>query len=376
MSNGTPDAPSESGTSASERGTSASERGTSASERGTFDPMASTRESELLDARATTSWAIGSVISVGGHVGPTKRIKPGVAAFDLVNRETGRAHALFVPTFTFGVEVPVLNYIMWSKLGGKFGLGSASGGLPTYTMFETRKAVSFRDFIGLKARITSANLAIGVVYGYNITFLTLWDGIPYLSRELAYVTMGGWGPMIPAGSVAHGWPTVISFGSGSPVDPSLPGVQLILVPEPDDYVPEPALSYIRMAAQEHRKIELPSALLFDFDSSELKPQAQTALLYIADLLNNRARVPVSIEGHTDSVGSQEYNIALSRSRAGAVKDWLVRHSVLGARDFRVVPLGETQPVVPNQLPDGSDNPEARQKNRRVVIDAVWMPEAD
>jgi outer membrane protein OmpA-like peptidoglycan-associated protein len=241
-------------------------------------------------------------------------------------------------------------------------------------MFETREAVSFRDFNNLKARITSANLGVG--YGYGITYLTLWDGKPYLSRELAYVGMGGGGFMIlPGGSVLHGWPTRVTFGSGSPLG-SLSDVPLILVPEADDYVPEPALVYIRMAAQEHRKIELPSDLLFDFDSSELKPQAQSSLLYIADLLNNRARLPVSIEGHTDSVGGQEYNLALSRSRAEAVKDWLVRHRVLRAGDFRVVPLGETQPVVPNQWPEGSDNPEARQKNWRVVIKAVWMPEAD
>jgi len=175
--------------------------------------------------------------------------------------------------------------------------------------------------------------------------------------------------LLPSGSVLHGWPTRVTFGSGRPQG-SLSDVPLILVPEPDVYVPEPALAYIRMAAQEHRKIELPSDLLFDFDSSELKPQAQTALLYIADLLNNRARVPVSIEGHTDSVGGQEYNLALSRSRAAAVKNWLVRHRVLGAGDFRIVPLGETQPVVAN------DTPEARQRNRRVVINAVWMPQAD
>src|SRR5215218_5461043 len=216
MSNGSPDAPSERGTSEVERGTSEVERGTSTAPIHSVDPT--TARAHELDARETTSWAIGSVISGG--------IIVGYSAFDLVNRETGRAHSLHIPTGGLTTD-----------------LGVAGGGLPTYTMFETRRAVSFRDFRGLGARITSANVA--VLYGYSITYLTLWDGAAYFSPELAYVRMGGWGAMIPGGSVAHGV-TALTFGSGSPLG-SLSGVPLILVPEADDYVPEPALVYIRMA---------------------------------------------------------------------------------------------------------------------------------
>ena len=113
-------------------------------------------------------------------------------------------------------------------------------------------------------------------------------------------------------------------------------------------------------------VDLSSDVLFDFDKSEVKPEAGEQLAAVAVIIRESRRGEVRIEGHTDAKGSEEYNQALSERRAAAVKQWLVEHGV-PAEAIRTQGMGETQPVAPNTHPDGSDDPEGRAKNRRVVI---------
>ena len=58
---------------------------------------------------------------------------------------------------------------------------------------------------------------------------------------------------------------------------------------------------------------------------------------------------------------------LSENRAGAVKSWLVQNASIAGSRITTQGWGETKPVAPNKKPDGSDDPEGRQKNRRVEI---------
>jgi outer membrane protein OmpA-like peptidoglycan-associated protein len=74
-----------------------------------------------------------------------------------------------------------------------------------------------------------------------------------------------------------------------------------------------------------------------------------------------------IEGHTDGKGTHPYNMKLSENRAGAVKQWLVTNVGVQASRIKTTGWGETRPVAPNTNPDGSDNPQGRQKNRRVEL---------
>jgi outer membrane protein OmpA-like peptidoglycan-associated protein len=76
---------------------------------------------------------------------------------------------------------------------------------------------------------------------------------------------------------------------------------------------------------------------------------------------------VLIEGHTDSKGSPDLNLELSKRRAEAVKDWLVKKKRIPKSIITTRGFGETKPVAPNTNPDGSDNPQGRQQNRRVEI---------
>jgi outer membrane protein OmpA-like peptidoglycan-associated protein len=114
------------------------------------------------------------------------------------------------------------------------------------------------------------------------------------------------------------------------------------------------------------RIELSGDILFDFDKATLRPAATPVLERVAEVIRKYGKPTVRIEGHTDSKGSHEYNVKLSQRRADSVKDWLVKN---GAIRGALVTKGfaETQPVAPNQNPDGSDNSEGRQKNRRVEI---------
>lgn len=115
------------------------------------------------------------------------------------------------------------------------------------------------------------------------------------------------------------------------------------------------------------RIALSADVLFDFDSSDIKPEAAAALGQVAALIRAQTNQPVRIEGHTDSKGSDAYNQALSENRALSVMDWLVDEEGLDGSGFETVGFGESQPAAPNELPDGSDDPDGRQKNRRVEI---------
>jgi outer membrane protein OmpA-like peptidoglycan-associated protein len=115
------------------------------------------------------------------------------------------------------------------------------------------------------------------------------------------------------------------------------------------------------------RLELAADVLFDFDKSDIRPEAERVLARAAAFIKERATGAVRIEGHTDAKGSDNYNQRLSERRAAAVKVWLAAKGGLGSMTFETKGFGATQPVAPNAKPDGSDDPEGRQKNRRVEI---------
>lgn len=74
-----------------------------------------------------------------------------------------------------------------------------------------------------------------------------------------------------------------------------------------------------------------------------------------------------IEGHTDAKGSEAYNLKLSERRAEAVVEWLAVREGIDTAWLDRRGLGEAQPAAPNARPDGRDDPEGRQRNRRVEV---------
>ncbi len=125
----------------------------------------------------------------------------------------------------------------------------------------------------------------------------------------------------------------------------------------------------RETEQNEIVIDLPSDVLFDFDQSTLRPDAIPVLAQAAQLIAAYPQAPVCINGYTDSKASDSYNQALSMRRARAVAAQLQSGQAAQEmqRTMQVRGLGESMPVAANTLPDGADNPEGRQRNRRVEI---------
>jgi outer membrane protein OmpA-like peptidoglycan-associated protein len=122
----------------------------------------------------------------------------------------------------------------------------------------------------------------------------------------------------------------------------------------------------KVTAQEIR-IALSADVLFDFDKFDLKPEATESLMKVAAVIKAYPKAPVLIEGHTDGKGAHAYNLSLSEKRAAAVKTWLVQKAGVDQARMATAGSGDSKPVAPNTSPNGADNPEGRQKNRRVEI---------
>lgn len=103
-----------------------------------------------------------------------------------------------------------------------------------------------------------------------------------------------------------------------------------------------------------------SDVLFDTASYTLKPGAREKLAKISGVVLAHPGLNLKIEGHTDSVGSDEYNQELSENRANAVREFLIDEGLPGS-GVTAQGFGKTQPVASNDTADG------RQRNRRVEI---------
>ncbi len=113
------------------------------------------------------------------------------------------------------------------------------------------------------------------------------------------------------------------------------------------------------------KIELAADVLFDFDKADLRKEARPSLEKVVSVLKAYPKASGTVEGHTDAKGNDQYNQKLSERRAQSVQKWLAANGVTTSLSTRG--YGKTKPVAPNTKPDGKDDPEGRQKNRRVEI---------
>ncbi|MEJ7747602.1 MAG: outer membrane beta-barrel protein [Luteimonas sp.] len=106
---------------------------------------------------------------------------------------------------------------------------------------------------------------------------------------------------------------------------------------------------------------------FDFNESTLRPDAVAILDEAISILGRYPQMRVEIAGHTDSIGSDQYNQGLSERRARTVYDYLTGRGIDAGRLVGPTGYGESRPIAPNTNPDGSDNPEGRARNRRTEV---------
>jgi outer membrane protein OmpA-like peptidoglycan-associated protein len=113
------------------------------------------------------------------------------------------------------------------------------------------------------------------------------------------------------------------------------------------------------------RIALAADVLFDFDKASLRAEAKPSLDKVVEVLKSYPKASATIEGHTDGKGDAAYNQKLSERRAESVRAWLAGNGASLKMSTRG--WGKQKPVAPNARPDGKDDPEGRQKNRRVEI---------
>lgn len=102
-------------------------------------------------------------------------------------------------------------------------------------------------------------------------------------------------------------------------------------------------------------------IYFDFDKADIKPESEPAIKEIASLLKKNKSLKLYVVGHTDNVGSIEYNLNLSKARAEAVVKELVKKYDIPANKLKAFGVGSLAPVASNRTDQG------REKNRRVEL---------
>lgn len=117
------------------------------------------------------------------------------------------------------------------------------------------------------------------------------------------------------------------------------------------------------------EIKLPEdvVIYFDFNSSALKEEYKPKLKSMVESIKNQKNIQLIIEGHTDAVGSDQYNDILSQRRSNTVSNYL--QNFFPKQRIFVEFFGEAKPAAPNVNPDGSDNSNGRVLNRRAVVKA-------
>jgi len=116
-----------------------------------------------------------------------------------------------------------------------------------------------------------------------------------------------------------------------------------------------------------QRFRVSSDTLFEFDKATLTPYAVETLGLLLPEFQKYKNHPVKIEGHTDAIGTDEYNQGLSERRAERVFNWLLDNELFRKEALCSVGFGEKRPIAPNTNSDGTDNPKGRAQNRRVEI---------
>ncbi|MHC1706397.1 MAG: OmpA family protein [Bacteroidales bacterium] len=133
--------------------------------------------------------------------------------------------------------------------------------------------------------------------------------------------------------------------------------QQVVVPPP---LPKPAISQ----ADQEAIISIAKAVYFDTGSDKIKDESLPRLDELVSIVKKYPGLKITVEGHTDNVGSDDSNLKLSQDRVNSVKKYLTSKGIDAGR-ITATGYGETKPITTN------DTPEGRSKNRRVEIRADY-----
>jgi outer membrane protein OmpA-like peptidoglycan-associated protein len=148
--------------------------------------------------------------------------------------------------------------------------------------------------------------------------------------------------------------TITCTGNGGSVASSANVAVAMAAPPPPPPAAQPPTQ------QPPREVFRLEGVFFDFDKSIIKPEGRIKLDSAVTILNRYPDMRVEIQGHTDSVGTEQYNIGLSNRRANSVKDYLMSKGIAESR-LQTRGFGETSPATSNDTAAG------RALNRRVIL---------
>jgi len=126
---------------------------------------------------------------------------------------------------------------------------------------------------------------------------------------------------------------------------------------------------VEVKPEQETKIVFLRTIFFDFDKFSLTSQSKTTLDNLTDIMKLFPEMHIVAIGHTDAVGTETYNLNLSKKRADSAIGYLQTKGIESGR-LQIKALGETEHIAINQNSDGSDNPEGRKYNRRVEFKVI------
>ncbi len=112
-------------------------------------------------------------------------------------------------------------------------------------------------------------------------------------------------------------------------------------------------------------------IFYDFDKATLREISKLELDKLVTILKENPTLQVQLNAHTDSKGKHAYNMRLSDARAKSCVEYLILKGIDRSR-LTSKGFGATKPIAPNKYPDGSDNPEGRQQNRRTEFQVIGI----
>jgi len=274
------------------------------------------------------------------------------------------------PDLPSGAEVEIDHY----RLDAIYDIGSSLGNIQPFIV----GGVGNTKFNDDNDSILNVGAGLKLDVGENLELRTALRRYQYLGRDLEDVDFGidtsivfyfGLGNETPRSSqpVARTQPSQPSRpaapasapSEAAPADADRDGV-----PDSGDACPDTPMNYAvdergcPIPVEEVARVDL--LVNFDFDRSEVKAEYMDEIEEVTDFMEQYPDVIVELEGHTDSVGTEQYNIGLSDRRANAVRQVMVDRFGISPGRITARGFGEGQPVASNETAAG------RAQNRRVV----------